>query len=598
MYELLLFIVSALIGSGVLFQHKRILTYIALAGALFEAELLLTTLLHRTILGSVDGPTFFLIAGIVCIALWFSFYKAWKSPYSTPGSGKRDLFAGIALLVVLAFAYPIVSSNGYVGENFIMRGFYNGDVVTFASLVQKSFNTGLLVSENPFSANGSLEYPTLLHGAVSDFFSLLGIGKDWLHYLSLMVYAQIIITIPLFFLLWDTAYPEPKNPAEKWFGVSSRTYIYAAQTVLTLTAIFLSIDSFVYPQSHFFLLGIFLAILALFSRGSLAGTRDQILPVVTGFVCALLLLLANTVTGTVAVALAGVVCFIRIFDKKRPIPERALFLLLGILLLVALKYASDERTAFNHLHFSVSAAGDMIRAGLPALLILGASLYSLSRKQYLSVAAGIVSLLGFAVFFLSDRNIVTENASRFLYHSVLIGFILFLPLLIQLLYWIRRELLLTSRPMSELVAGWGIVTSSVLILLLPIGISAGSTYSSLLTGEERSISKDMRITLWWIDDHVPAHSTVIANPNEPFVIPLFTGRAMLRATDYWLSLDDEVATTAEKAFAGDTAAQQQVLDMGSFLFLTKEDEKLWNVSKLTRLTGSDDASVYGPRKLK
>lgn len=592
MYQLLLFLASGLIGSGILFRHKRVLPYIALAGVIFEAEMLLTTLLHRTIGVSIPGPTFFLVAGIIFTTLWLAFYKSWTSPYATAGSGKRDAYVGIALLIVLASAYPIISSNGFIGDEFVMHGFYNGDVATFASLVQKSFNTSFLVTENPFSGNGSLEYPTLLHGTVSDFFSLLNIGKDWLRYLGLMTYVQIFLTIPLFFLLWDIVYPEPKNPAEKWFGVVSRNKVYTLQLLLTLLAIFLSFDTFVYPQSHFFLIGLFLATLTLCIQASTLQGKQQIIPAAMAFICAFLLLSANTVTGTVAAALGGVLCMVRVFDRKRPIPERALFLTLGFVVLGAMKYASDGRTAFNNLHFSVSSAGDMIRAGLPALFILGASLYSLSRKQYIAVAASIVALLGFVVFFLSDRNIVTENASRFLYHSFLIGFVLLLPLAIQLLYWVKRELLLTVRPMSELIAGWVLGTTTLLIVILPIGISTGNTYASLLKDGEQRISLNTRIGLWWIDDHTSTKDVVIANPNEPFVVPFFTGRAMLRATDYWLSQNDEVLKNVEKAFTGDIAAQKEILPLGSFLFLTKEDAKNWNTKQLKKVADTGDVLIY------
>ena len=597
MLQLLLFIASALIGSGVLFHHKRVLTYIALAGALFEAEMLLTTFLHRTILSSVPGPTFFLVAGIIFTTLWIAFYKSWKSPYSVPGSGKRDGFVAVALLFVYATAYPIISNNGFVGEEFVLHGFYNGDVATFASLVQKSFHTSFLVTENPFSANGPLEYPTLLHGGVADFFSLLGMEevKGWLHYLGIMTYVQILFTIPLFFLIWDTVHPEPKNPGEKWFGIVYRHKVYFYQLILTLIAIALSIDSFVYPQSHFFLIAMFLGCFALLIKTSTLGVKEQLLPGISGLLLALLLLSANTVTGTVAAALVGVLCLIRIFDKKRTVPERAFFLLGGFLLLIAIKYTSDGRTAFTNPHFSVSSAMDMIRTGLPAVFILGASLYSLSRKQYIAVSAGIVSLLGFIVFLLSDRNIVTENASRFLYHSFLIGFVLLLPLSIQLLYWIKRELFHTTRPMSERIAGWAMAVSVFAIFLLPIGISAGNTYKSLLGSDEHRITQNMKIALWWIEDHVPAKDVVITNPNEPFIVPFFTGRAMLRAKDYWLSQDDDIAKNLERAYSGDRTAQQEILAMGSFLLLSKEDASVWNVAGLKKVVDSGDVIVYATR---
>lgn len=589
---LVLFIASALIGSGILFHHKRVLTYIAVAGALFEAEMLLTTFLHRTVLHSISGPVFYLLAGIIFTTIWGALYSYWKSPYSVPGSGKRDAYVGIALLLVLAAAYPIISQNGYVGDEFVMHGFYNGDVATFGSLVQKSFNTSILVNENPFSGNGALEYPTLLHAAVSDFFNLLGVGKDWLHYLGIMTYAQIVLTIPLFFLLWDLVFPEPKHPAEKWFGLESLTKVYTLQLLLTLVAIGLSLDSYVFPQSHFFLIGIFLTTLALFAKVSGLTAKEQLISGIPAFAMALLLLLANTVTGTVAIALAGTLCLLRIFDKKRTVRERAFFLILGILLVICMKYASEGRTALNNLHFSVSSAGDMIRAGLPTLFVLAASLYHLSRKQYLAVASSIACLLGFVVFFLSNRNIVTENASRFLYHGFLIGFVLLLPLIIQLLYWMKRELFFTTRPMSEKIAAWALVLCSAAILVMPIGISMGNTYKSLLKEEANVIGSGLKIALWWIEENTPTNAVIVTNPNEPFVVPLFTGRAMLRTQDYWLSEDDDTAKTLNKAFAGDQEAQKEVLTLGSFLFLTKEDQNTWDTSKLKKVADSGDVKIY------
>lgn len=589
---LVLFLASALIGSGILFHHKRLLTYIALAGVLFEGQLLLTTFLHRTILSGINGYTFFLIAGVVYTTLWLTFYKKWKSPYAIPGSGLRDAYVGIALVIVFAAAYPIISRNGFQGEDFVMRGFYNGDVVTFASLVQKSFDTILLVQSNPFSGNGTLEYPTLLHGTVADFFTLLGIGKDWLRFLHLMVYVQIFLTIPLFFLIWDVAYPEPGQPAEKWFGVRSRNYIYALQACIALFAIGLSFDSFSYPQSHFFLGGLFLATIALFIQTAAATGLSQIIPAVSGFALASMLLFSNTVTGTAAAASAGVVCLMRIFDKKRSISERALFLTLGLGVIFLMKNASTGRTALNSLHFSVSSAMDMTRSGLTALLVLGASLYSLGRKQYLSITTSAVSILGFIIFFLSDRNIVTENASRFLYHGFLIGFPLLLPISVQAIYFIRRELFLTTRSASEKIGGYFAVLCIIGIGVLPIGISVGNTYLSLLRGEERRISLNDRTIFWWIDDNTKGDDIIITNPEEPYALPLFTGRSMLRAKDYWLSQDDETANNLIKAYEGDKLAQQKTLQEGSHIILRKDDLPKWDISAFEKMISTGDATVY------
>ncbi len=595
MIELLLFIASALMGSGVLFAHKRMLTYIGLAGVLFEAQVLLTSLIYRTLLQDQDRATVFLVAGIVLMTTWIAFYKQWTSPYKTPGSGKRDAFVGIALLLVIAGAYPIAKSNGYIGEDFVLRGFYNGDVVTFASLVQKSFDTSGLVTQNPFAANGPLEYPTLLHGAFADFFSLLGTGKDWLHYLHILVYAQIFITIPLFFLLWDVLWPAPANPAEQWFGMPSETYVYALQTFITLFTIGLSFDSFSYPQSHFFLMGIFLACVALFVKTATLSTKAQVLPGSTAFLFAILLLLSNTVTGTVAVACAGALTLVRVFDKKRSLYERGIFLAIGIALLFLLRSASDGRTAFNNPHFSVSSASEMLRSGLPAILILLASIFSLSRKQYIAIAAPVVTLLGFVTFLLSDRAIVTENASRFLYHSFLIGFPLLLPFFIQILYAIRRELFLTLRPSSEKIAGLLALLGIIGIIVLPIGISMGNTYLSLVKSEPTKIPLATRTAIWWIDEHADKNDVIIASPYEPYIVPLFTGRSLVRLNDYWLSPQDELMKDTVRAFAGDANVQNTILPLGKYLLLNKEQQVTWDTKNLKKVFEAPDAIVYETR---
>lgn len=585
MLELILFGVSSLFGSGVLFAHKRLLTYVGLAGVLFEAELMATSFIARTYLQTQDRATIFLIAGIIFVSLSASFYKQWTSPYKNPGSGKRDAFVGIVVLLVIAGAYPIVKSNGFIGEDFVLHGFYNGDVVTFASLVQKSFDTSGLVSQNPFSGNGYLEYPTLLHGSFADFFTLLGIGKDWLHYLDIMTYIGIFLTVPLFFLIWDTLWPEPLNPAEKWFGMSSRAYVYILQILLTIFAIGISFDSFTYPQSHFFLTGMELVVIALMIRGA----------VVTGTAIAGILLLSNSVTGTVAAMLIGTIAFIRIFDKKRSVRERALFLIFGIIVALCMKYATDGRTAFNNPHFSVSAAGEMVRTGLPAFAVLLASIFSLSRKQYVAIASLLVASLGFVTFFLSNRGIVTENASRFLYHGFLIGFPLLLPFLIQGLYAIRRELSLTLRPISETIAGWVGVVCVVAIMLLPVGISVGSTYLSVVKSDPYRIPLATRSALWWIDEHAARNDVIIASPESPYIVPLFTGLSILRLNDYWLSAQDTITHNVASAFLGDKDAQTSILKEGTYLLLSKNDSTQWDTTKLKKVFEAPDAIVYQAR---
>lgn len=578
-----------------LFAHKRLLTYTAFAGALFEAQMMVTSFVARSFLENQPRETVFLVAGIIFLTIWASLYKQWTSPYKTPGSGVRDAFAGIVLLIVLAGAYPIIKSNGFIGDDFVLHGFYNGDVVTFASLVQKSLDTRGLVTQNPFSVNGYLEYPTVLHGAFSDFFTLLDIGKDWLRYIGVMTYAGIFLTIPLFFLLWDTVWPEPSTKADKWFGMPSKIYIYTLQAIITLFVIGISFDSFAYPQSHFFLMGLEIALVALCIRTASVQGKSQLHTLIPALIIGVLLLQANTVTGTVAAALVGILAFVRIFDKKRSVQERAVFLALGFGVLLAMKLATHGRTGFGQPHFSVSAAGEMVRIGIPGAIVLLAGIFSLSRKQYSAIATVFIALLGFGLFVFSNRAIATENASRFLYHSFLIGSPLLLPFIIQGIYLIRRELTLTLRPLSEIIAGWIAVVCVVGIIVLPVGISVGSTYISLVKSEPYKIPLSTRVALWWIDEHATREDVIITSPESPYIVPLFTGLSILRLNDYWLSAQDTITHDLVSAFSGDKSAQINVLQQGNYLLLSKNDNSLWDTTKLKKVFETPDATVYTTR---
>ncbi|MEO6077979.1 MAG: hypothetical protein ABIP54_04285, partial [Candidatus Andersenbacteria bacterium] len=177
-------------------------------------------------------------------------------------------------------------------------------------------------------------------------------------------------------------------------------------------------------------------------------------------------------------------------------------------------------------------------------------------------------------------------------HGFLIGYVLLLGPVISYIYYLRREIQLTTRPASEIIAGWVGVISMLAICFLPVGISAGSTYSNLLKNDTHTISFNTQLALWWIDEHAKPLDIIIANPNEPFLIPLFTHSAMLRANDYWLSLQDETLTQLTNAFTGNKADQQEILKQGKFLLLTPEEQKTWDVSKLKKVFESSDAIVY------
>ena len=170
-----------------------------------------------------------------------------------------------------------------------------------------------------------------------------------------------------------------------------------------------------------------------------------------------------------------------------------------------------------------------------------------------------------------------------------------LPFLIQGLYAIRRELLLTLRPASEIIAGWIGVASIIGIILLPVGISIGSTYLSVVKSEPYRIPFPTRAALWWIDDHAARNDVIIASPDSPYLVPLFTGLSILRLNDYWLSAQDDVMHTLVSAFMGDRDAQTLTLTHGKYLLLSKNDSAHWDTTKLKKVFEALDAIVYKTR---
>src|SRR6185436_6408361 len=145
---------------------------------------------------------------------------------------------------------------------WILHGFYNGDTVTFVSLVQKSLLNPDTLPTNPFAAQTALEYPTLLHQSMAGFLRMWGMGLDWIYFLPTLTYIWICLTVSMMFLWWDILLPEPKDNLRLWLGVPKRWMILLGQVVVSFLVMSLSFDAFVYPQSHFFLFGLFLLGLA------------------------------------------------------------------------------------------------------------------------------------------------------------------------------------------------------------------------------------------------------------------------------------------------------------------------------------------------
>lgn len=585
--------VGALLASGSVFRHQRVLTFLATAGALAELHWLFLTLLHRTLAPYASAPIFFSTGLVIILIIWATQYKSWSSPYwSSPGSGRRDIVVLAVLVPVLAAAWLILGTNSFQPDHsLITHGFYNGDTATFAALVERSMHTVGLVHTNPFAGNGSLEYPTLLHAALATLLTLFGFSSEWLHLLPIMTLGQIIRTIPLFFLLWDVFSPEPAERWQKWFGVPARWAILILQGLIVLYVLTLSWDMYVYPQSHFFLTAILLLEGAFLQRSLREKTTQQWFLLGTGVIAAIVLLFSNAVMGTAGVAMLGVFSLIRTHDRTRRLSERVGYLV-GLLALIAIYFVGAAGNAsFGVPGFSYTAALDMLRLAPIVLALVVAIVMQLDREPFLSFASSVLLALSFFVFIFSTRDIIIDNASRFFYYGLLIGFPLLLRPLIQAYYWLRRELQFTTHSHPELAAGWLAVLIAAGMMALPGGASVLSAHDNLMFKDEQKVSLGLREALWWIEDKTAPDAVFIASPNEPFSIPMFTGRALLR-TDYWLSPDDVILNDIKEAFNGNAAAREKILTQADYLVLTSTERLAWEPLPLKKVFDNREVVIY------
>ncbi len=596
-----LLLIASFIGSGILFQHRRWLTYIAMAGILFEAQWLLLALIHRQLIPVLPPSQSYLAGSILFLLLWgFLARKLWKKPFM------MSIWAEIAVLIVLVFPFAsavlITQANTYQKDGSLtLHGFYNGDTATFTSLVQSSLYTSGVVNENPFASNGYLEYPTLLHGAVSDFLFLLPASQDIYKNLPLMTLIQVSLTIPLFFLLWDVLVPEPIKKEDRWFGVRSRFIIFALQAIIVGFVVTLSFDTYVYPQSHFFLTGIYLLAAALLAIGYSKKGKEQWLWVITGSLAVTTLLFSNAVTGTAALVIAFMMSAGRSGDFQRSLTERIIYIVLIPIWVGLFILASAGDATFGLPGFSYTAALDMLRLAAPTMVLLGICIFYFNEYPLISRVVIGLTAAAFFTFIFSNRDIVVANSSRFFYHAILIAFPLYLLPLIRCWYILRRHLILSSTTMAHKAGALGALIGIFLFLIFPAGASVATTLDSLLFQDAKYISADHQEMLMWIAQAIPP-SSVVAFPLEgPLTIPAFTGRSLLRS-DYWLSPHDDLFATLQKAYEGDQTSQQEILSHNevNFVVIPKTHVALWqaNIQNQTIQFENDEVFVIRVAKAK
>ncbi len=593
------FALLALILSALLFRHQRLLTYLAAAAALWQGLWLLTGFVHRAYIPLQAPEPIYTMAAVMALAIAVTLIKKFRMPaVFTRESLTRDVVILPVVALLLTAAWLVTQANYQQGSNWVTHGFFNGDTLTFTSLIQRSRLTEGLLTTNPLAGNGNLEYPTLLHGTIADILQLSAAPWEWFGRLPLFTYLQILIITPLFFLLADIALPPPAKKWLFWLGVPSTVLVLVIQALIITGVMALSWDHFIYPQSHFFLFGIFLVGVSALAVASSASGTAQWLPLSVGTVCVALLYIANAVTGTAALALLGILCLLRMNAVNQLLPDRVKY---GLLLIGCGAWFflwTPGESGFGHFHFSYIAAYDMLRLSLVVAVTIAAGWLGRGRQKFLALGTIGLCVLALLLFLFSNRPIVVDNASRFFYHGLVVGSPLLLPLVIQIFFWIRRQLFFTSQMLVETVFGTlavGIVM--MLFAVLPAGSSVVSAMDNLVY-RDMQITPDSTLTgLRWLHDHTPADAIIIASPQPPWAIPMFAGRSLLRAQDYWLSPQDFVTSQLVQAFAGNAQAQQAIIQQGDYLLLSTEERKLWSTDLPLPVFTSASVTIYDLREI-
>jgi len=583
-------VIASVLGSGVLFRHQRVLTLIAAAGAMWQGQWLLLTLLDRMWLRSIDTNMVYWIGATVLLLPWLGLIKKWSWPYKKPGSGRRDFVVLIILIGVLGASYLVQSRNGFIDGEWVAHGFYNGDTMTMISLTQRSMLTDGLVRENPFAGGGYLEYPTLWHAGIAALIVGVGLDMEWMHYLEILTYIQILMVVPMFFLLMDCVWPEPERKEEKWLGVSSRMLVLIAQALLVGYVMAVSWDNYIYPQTHFFLTGMFLLIVSLLVKAGKSSGWKECGYLTTSGVVSLLLLMSNAVTGAVAVAITIVYYGWRLLDAKQEINRRVLFLMgVAAWLLVYMVFSSGD-AVFGLPHFSYTSAESIMRLG-PVVLALGVALLLRGKAGWLDLAIVATFAMTVITFLLSQRDIVVANSERFVYHGLLIGFPILLAPMVQAYYWLRRRIIWQSSGLVEKTVSVSASVAIVLLVVMPVLISGARAHDHLMFQDEQVIDFFYREALDYLRQNAGVGDIILTDPEAPWVVPMFTGLSMLRA-NYWLGVEDEVFRDVQLAFRGNTQAQERSLQRSDYMLIKQDETNKWKLDKYEQVFRSDQYEVY------
>jgi len=582
----IILVISSLLGSGIVFTHKRIFTFLSTVLVLWQAQWMLISLASRTALQNFGATKIFIFGSIIFFIFWVIQYKKWKFPKSE--NKKELIWSNLVPLIILGVVvYTILrisSVNGLMPDGtWKFHGYYNGDTFLLSSLVERSLNQTLLVDQNPSAANSPLPYPTVIHAAIADFLKTFGLSSNWLYLLPAFTIAQAFAIIGMFFALVDVFSDKMRQ--------SRRFHVLSGLIVLLVMTY--SWSDYVFPQTHLFVIALELFLASILLRNESSGLKNLILWFPIAAITAFLLLVSNSILGTVSVVIIAAYSLFKIISKNN-LRTKVTHIILIIFWFNLFKNFSAGNPNLGQLTISYEYASQLLQqAGLFLLLIFAGLLY---RKDgiLLKIMATFTALLSFIALFFSQSSLLLENSGRFLYESIRIAFPLIIPLS---LIGLDKVFLSQKNTFLPKVVSFGLLSlAGLLILILPALASVSKTQYNLEKGDEFVILKNEIEAFNWIKANTKPDAVFLANPEQPWPVPFFTGRAILRAEGYWASPQDGVLDSVKKAFANDPESQASVLEKVDYVILHQKIVKNWVNQKITRVYKSNGIYIYKTNK--
>ncbi|MCK4547829.1 MAG: hypothetical protein KAW17_10355 [Candidatus Eisenbacteria sp.] len=445
--------------------------------------------------------------------------------------GYFDIAALTLWIVIRAMQLAVFSRNGVDpgmgnGEAFVARGWFARDTFYFYALVEQAVQGQGWPVWNPFFGGFEVAYPGLMHMGLAGLLVLSGERIAAASSGLMGVVLVPVVTLGLGLL---------KSAGRR----ARQGILWPIAAAFLLYALALRLDTVLYPQTQYFVLGIFLLFLRVMMTVGSGPLRGNSKSMAVGWALGLFLVLAHQVSGSAAL-------FVWVFVAAALGRARrwvwwgwCVWAAAGLVLGLALMSGGRD----PHLEWSWSGFDAYIlyawigslKGWLPALffalwtgIVLGRMRLHLWAAAGLLVVTICVMVWGVLQEYGQSRIVLVFNAERYLYH----GFLLVFPAVAVLFcgYWQRC----CRQPRMRTVL--------VILMVLPFFQLPALTYKSrgLLTDEPVVVTGDMLRAYDWICSNTDIGDVILRQPvpgsldRERFdrSLPAFTGRSLYVADIY------------------------------------------------------------------